>query len=241
MIVIPMLGKSSRFFRAGYTVPKYELPLGAQSLFHHAVRSFERYFLDDQFIFIIRDDLATLDFVERGIADLGIVEAKIVALDHDTKGQAETVYLGIKEEQASEPLYIFNIDTIRPGFVKPPTAATCDGYLEVVRAEGEHWSFIETGVNYRVLRTTEKERISDYCSNGLYYFREKALFDEAFRSALEDEQTVKGEYYVAPLYNRLINLGKVIKYHLIEPSDVIFCGTPEEYRHLLEDNDLLPG
>ena len=39
MIVIPMLGKSSRFFDAGYERPKYQLPLGDGTVFSESVKS----------------------------------------------------------------------------------------------------------------------------------------------------------------------------------------------------------
>ncbi|TOH10549.1 capsular biosynthesis protein, partial [Vibrio parahaemolyticus] len=44
MIVIPMAGMSSRFFKAGYKLPKYMLEAHGKSLFEHSLRSFESYF-----------------------------------------------------------------------------------------------------------------------------------------------------------------------------------------------------
>jgi hypothetical protein len=44
---------------------------------------------------------------------------------------------------------------------------------------------------------------------------------------------VKGEIYIAPLYNYLISkLNKSITYSVIDKSDVIFCGVPSEYEEL---------
>jgi hypothetical protein len=40
---------------------------------------------------------------------------------------------------------------------------------------------------------------------------------------------------VAPLYNHLIGRGLRIGWRLIEPSEVVFCGTPCEYETLLND------
>ena len=56
MFVIPMVGKSSRFFEAGFSVPKYALPIGGKSVFECAVRSFEKYFKTDNFLFVVRDN-----------------------------------------------------------------------------------------------------------------------------------------------------------------------------------------
>ena len=44
MIVIPMAGLSSRFFKASYDIPKYMLTAHDESLFDHSVKSFSQYF-----------------------------------------------------------------------------------------------------------------------------------------------------------------------------------------------------
>lgn len=44
MFIIPMAGLSSRFFKAGYNKPKYQLMLGKETVFSWAVKSFEKYF-----------------------------------------------------------------------------------------------------------------------------------------------------------------------------------------------------
>ncbi len=52
MFVLPMVGLSSRFFDAGYTLPKYQLPLHGRTVFAHVVDSFRDYFDSDEFLFI---------------------------------------------------------------------------------------------------------------------------------------------------------------------------------------------
>lgn len=233
MFVFPMVGLSSRFFKAGYTVPKYELPLGGMPVFAHVVRSFEGYFECDHFRFVCRADHGAERFIEGQLGSLGVANYSIVVLASDTRGQAETVYHGTRDVSDDEELFIFNIDTFRPGYRKPPFLGGCDGYLEVFHGDGEHWSFVGPGDDNRVLRTTEKQRISALCSDGLYYFRRKSDFDGAFTSAVRDNATQQGEYYVAPLYNRLIAEGKLIKYDVVPRGEVVLCGTPAEYEACL--------
>lgn len=233
MIVIPMVGKSSRFFNAGYTRPKYELSVNGVSVFSLAVKSFEEYFHTEHFKFLIRSDYDAKQFVEAELKALGITDYSIVVFDKDTLGQADTVYQGLQDIKSAIPIYIFNIDTFRPGFTKPAMAEHCDGYLEVFKHSGSHWSFVEPGKNNRVLRTTEKVRISDLCSDGLYYFSNKLEFDRVFERAIKTNDTTKGEYYIAPLYNALISEGKIILYDVISIDQVVFCGTPDEYQALI--------
>lgn len=233
MIVIPMVGLSSRFFKAGYTKPKYQLDLHGETVFDHVIRSFEKYFETDKFIFACRSDYGAEAFVREALQKHGVKNFSIKVIDYDTRGQAETVYLAVKEEPEDE-LYIFNIDTFRPGFTKPSWAKDCDGYLEVFEGEGEHWSFVLPGTGNSVLKTTEKERVSNLCSDGLYYFGSKARFEACFLEALEAGQSVKGEYYVAPLYNKIIKENGTVRYEIVCAKSVLFCGTPDEYRFLMD-------
>ena len=234
MFIIPMAGLSSRFFKAGYTKPKYQLDLSGETVFSWSVRSFERYFKTDKFVFIYRDVYETKNFLEEEIAKLGISDYELVCLPAETLGQADTVYQGIVNINGDESLYIFNIDSRIIDFVKPKWADECDGYLEVFKGEGDHWSFAEPdGNTNKVLRTTEKERISELCSDGLYYFKHKSIFESLFLDTKFKGNTTKNEYYIAPLYNELISQGGKVFYDLIPADKILFCGTPDEYLALL--------
>ncbi len=72
MIVIPMAGMSSRFFKAGYTQPKYMLEAHGQTLFEHSVNSFAAYFASTPFLFIVRNVYDTAVFLRDNGSDLGI-------------------------------------------------------------------------------------------------------------------------------------------------------------------------
>lgn len=240
-----MAGLSSRFFKAGYDRPKYMLYAHEKSLFDHSVESFKAYFLTHSFLFIVRDVFDTIDFVEKRVKLLGIKSFHIVSLSENTRGQAESVALGIrlwKEKTGNytnESLTIFNIDTFRKDFVFPDLSVLGDGYLEVFKGDGENWSFAKplNSHSTRVAETAEKKAISNLCSTGLYYFSSMNDFLEAFDSYLKfpKEKWEKGELYIAPLYNLLINRGLEIHYHCISRNEVVFCGVPEEYQDLLNN------
>ena len=231
-----MAGLSSRFFNAGFTKPKYMLEAQGDTLFAHAVNSFSRYFDQEPFLFIIRDVFGTKAFIEQEVARLGIKQAHIVTLESETRGQAETVYLGLQAVAADNgPITIFNIDTFRPGFIFPEEIAQWDGYLEVFEGKGDNWSFARTEQpgSTRVVETAEKKPISNLCSTGLYYFARTSDFIDAYQQELARpvDTWAKGELYIAPLYNQLITDNLNIHCHLIDRHDVIFCGVPDEYYH----------
>ena len=88
------------------------------------------------------------------------------------------------------------------------------------------------GHDYQVLKTTEKERISDLCSNGLYYFKSFMLYKKYVEEEVKNYKNQ--EIYIAPLYNQYIRDEKIIQYNLVELRDIQFCGTPLEYKQTLK-------
>jgi hypothetical protein len=246
MIVIPMAGLSRRFTEAGYKVPKYMLEAHGRTLFDYAVLSFAEYFESVPFLFIARDIADTPAFIRARCEALGIKDFHCVALQRETRGQAETVALGLQAAgiKADTPITIFNIDTFRPGFRFPDFMDTSDGYLETFVGEGEAWSFVQPiaeGTD-QVAETTEKRRISHFCCTGLYHFGRASAFLEAYGhdEKLSKEELQAGELYVAPLYNRLIAKGADIRFSIVPAEAVVFSGVPAEYHELLRHPDLLP-
>lgn len=233
MIVIPMAGASSRFSQQGYHKPKFMLPLKKNNVFEYSLIRFKRLFDTEFFLFIILEQSNTENFIKSSIAKLGINHFGIVSLEHKTGGQAETVYLGLNHfnSNVDQPLIIFNIDTIciDYNFNNFLDYNYYDGVLEVFKDEGSHWSFVlpDNKEEKLVLRTTEKERISDLCCSGLYQFRDKHIFDFAFIK--EMESPTYNELFVAPLYNHLINSGCPISYFETKKECLVFAGIPSEY------------
>lgn len=232
-----MAGFSRRFTEAGYTVPKYMLEAKGRTLFNHVVGGFRRYFDTQRFMFVIRKDSDTENFINRECQALGLRDYTIVTLDAPTRGQAETVAIALMKVDVdkTESLTVFNIDTIRPDFTFPTVfdINAVDGYLEVFRGEGDNWSYVEASSEkpFAVYRTTEKQPISDLCCTGLYHFKTAKIFSEAFTEMAFAYIANEGqkELYVAPMYNLLIRENFDIRYNLISKSNVIFCGVPKEY------------
>lgn len=242
MIVIPMAGLSSRFRKAGFDKPKYMLEAKGMTLFEHALLSFKEYFKSEPFLFILLDVEGTLDFVKAKANALGIDNIEVVTLEAPTRGQAETVYLGLQSIDMLDDLSItiFNIDTFRPGFRYPSSfnIQQVDGYLETFIGEGANWSNVlpVEGSTDRVTLTAEKQEISKYCCTGLYYFKSAASYINFFEKYLQRdvEELQGGEFYIAPMYNDLIKAGLDVRFSVIDKSDVIFCGVPDEYYQFIE-------
>ena len=133
------------------------------------------------------------------------LKISVEVLEKPTSGQAETVLLGTTDLNRENGILIFNCDTfISDDF--PRDFEKWDGLLGTFKSSNPGMSYVET-VGNRVIRTAEKQVISDKASTGLYYFGSRELFESAF---LRTEH--QKESYVAPMFNSMISDGLEIGY-----------------------------
>lgn len=233
-----MAGLSSRFFKAGYTIPKYMLPLYGKTVLHAVLDGFSKYFNKEKIVFIlIQNEFNPAAFVKEVAESLSLKNYDIVILPEPTRGQAETVFLGLQKLNLAgqEPLTIFNVDTFRPHFTLPAylEKQPCS-YLETFIGSGKNWSNvvpIHEGSDV-VLNASEKQEASKYCCTGLYHWENVQIFTKAYQQYLKDFPDK--ELYVAPMYNYAIKDQHMVKFTVVDTKDVIFCGTPDEYQALIK-------
>jgi len=240
MFVFPMSGRGERFLIAGYDTEKYLLMVGGKTILECALLSFEKYFLSDKFILVMRNDDVNVTLVRDLITSIGIRDFSIISID-ESLGQADTVKRGIQIAQLEEPdvflgnqeLYIFNIDSFLFGFTKFDQPENVRGALDVFFAPSDHFSFVVPDRQFlnTVCRVTEKVRVSDLASTGLYYFKYVEDFINCIKELGESVISEYGELFVAPLYNYLIGQGLTIKYREVKSSEIVILGTPGEYEN----------
>ena len=238
MFVFPMSGRAQRFLEAGYDVEKYLLKVEGFTIFERAVMSFQEYFHSDKFVFIMRDDDKNKNLVRQLIVAMDITSFSIVEISH-SYGQADTVRQGIfilelnncGKNLQDEEIYIFNIDSFLMCFKKFSMNENVKASLDVFRPVGEHFSFVtpHTCLPNTVHSVTEKIKVSDLASTGLYYFKYVKDFLECIDIAGESVIDQYGELYVAPLLNYLVQRDELVTYREIENDEIVILGTPLEY------------
>jgi dTDP-glucose pyrophosphorylase len=227
-----MAGRGSRFAEIGIAVPKPLIPVRGKPMYAWATDGLP---LDEarRLIFIcLAEHLQQLDLQRDILTRYARYNPAIVALDKVTEGQACTVLTAREHVDNEEPLLIFNADTYCPTTLGPMLrrcASPPDGVLDVFRAAGDKWSFARVDAQMRVLETAEKRRISDWATTGLYYFRRGADFVRHAEAMIAADERSNHEFYVAPVYNRLIAAGGRV---LANPVDEVWVlGTPEDLAH----------
>lgn len=166
----------------------------------------------------------------------GLTDYQIMVIDDLTDGQASTAMLASAYWKAKEPLLIYNIDTYVEAGEMNASQLRGDGFLPCFQSAGEHWSFVQADETGRVTEVREKERISDFCTLGAYYFRSCGLYEQLYQEYYSDrENMVKGEKYVAPLYNLMIRKGYEVFMVNVNPDKVHVLGTPEEVENFVQE------
>lgn len=228
-VVMPMAGRGSRFAEVGYALPKPLIDVRGRPMYAWAMDSLPLA-LAKSVVFIclaehLRDRALEFDIKTRYAA----LDPVIIALDHVTEGQACTVLEARRYIDNDDPLVIYNADTFCKTRLEqrlrdlPPTV---DGVLSVFRAPGDKWSFARTDASGRVLETAEKRRISEWATTGLYHFARGHDFVFHADAMIAAGERERGEFYVAPVYNRLIAAGADIRVDVAD--EVWVLGTPED-------------
>lgn len=231
-VVMPMAGHGSRFAKVGVDVPKPLIDVRGRPMYAWAMDSLPLD-LATRVIFICLAEHLEDRALERDIrARYGHLNPEIIALPRVTQGQACTVLAARGLIDDATPLAIYNADTYcRTHLAQtlPALPADVDGVLSVFEAPGDKWSFARVDAGGRVVETAEKRRISPWATTGLYWFRRGHDFVRHADAMILDSDRTGGEYYVAPVYNRLIAEGRHIR---IDVADEVWVlGTPEDLAH----------
>jgi len=225
-IVITMAGEGIRFKKAGYTIPKHMIKIKDRTMFEWAMLTLKDFY-GEEFIFVTLKKNNDLSFINEKCGLLGIKKRKIIPIKNVTSGQAETVLKAEKEINLDAPILIYNVDTYVEPYELRKTDIKGDGFVPCFKADGTHWSFVKFDSNKRIFNITEKIRISEYASIGLYYFSSFSLFRKCFGEYYSQESKEK---YIAPIYNILIKNNKQVYTSILDSKKVHVLGTPEEVK-----------
>ncbi|MES2933331.1 MAG: glycosyltransferase family 2 protein [Pseudomonadota bacterium] len=236
--IITMAGMGSRFRKAGFDCPKYMIEVCGKTLFEWSLVGLQDLAAaDDRFVFIARKEDQAFDFISHKTSAMGLRNVQLIELDAPTDGQATTAILAMEAIAPQHPIAIFNIDTGLVAGALQRQDAVGDGWIPCFRAAGDAWSFCRVDATGGVVEVREKVRISDFATIGLYWFRSAQLYSDAYaRYYSVAGREEKGERYVAPLYNQIINDGGSVSLSEVGMSDVIALGTPEEVARFESSN-----
>ena len=238
-IVVPMAGRGSRFQAAGFHKPKPLLEVGDKAMIELVIENL-RPRQHHRFVFICQ-----AEHVER----YGLHEkletwapgCAVVELDGVTEGAACTVLKAREYFDNDAPLMIANsdqyVDYDIDRYLADMTAPQAlDGLIMTMWADDPKWSYVELSDAELATRVVEKEVVSDCATVGIYNFAQGKDFVSAAERMIAQDLRVNGEFYVAPVYNLMIESGARIGVHSVGAvADGMYgLGTPDDLTAFLE-------
>ena len=236
LFVIPLAGEGSRFPIDVWQLPKPLITFNNKTFVEYSIKSLPVR-VTDRIIFVVREGKFTQRLISTILAICGNIPISIVTVSDLTRGQADSVRIGLQNESLGKPLWIHNGDS----------ALNCDWSLLNSRSDGAlitftsnlpRWSFAKSDKFGKVLRVEEKVPISTSASTGTYIFEKASDFIESLEDS--ERNQIRGELYVAPLYNYLIDIGR--EYYDVKCEHFFCLGTPEDFESSKEGllNDWIP-
>jgi dTDP-glucose pyrophosphorylase len=211
-IVIPMAGRGSRFADAGYETPKPLLEIHGVPMIEVVVANL-RPSVPSRFVFVCRREHLDAYGFEGRLREIA-PGCAIVPIDEVTEGAACTVLLAEHEIDPDDLLVIANsdqwVDVSFDAHLDVLRDRGLDGLIMTMKADDPKWSYVALDPRGLVTRVVEKEVISDEATVGIYTSARGGDFVRGARAMIAADERVNNEFYVAPVYNRLIAEGAAI-------------------------------
>ncbi len=223
-IVVPMAGRGSRFANAGYKMPKPLIDVHGHYMIECVTKNIAPR-IEHRFIYLcLAEHLEKYDLAAKleAIAPSCVV----VPVDRVTEGAACTVLLAREYIDNDDPLMIANSDQYVDIDINDYLAAGegLDGLIMTMFADDNKWSFIKFDENRLVTMVREKEVISNEATVGIYNFARGRDYVRGADEMIKRNLRVNNEFYVAPVYNLIIEDGLRIGFYNVGRLDAGMYG-----------------
>lgn len=236
-IVIPMAGRGSRFAEAGYELPKPLIDVHGKPMIEYVTNNI-RPTCEYRFIYLcLQEHLVKYD-LENKLKEIE-PSCVVVPVDHVTEGAACTVLLAERYIDNDDMMMIANSDQYVDIDINEYINAMgeYDGLIMTMSADDPKWSFIKYDDQKLVTLVREKEVISNEATVGIYNFKHGADFVHYAHQMIDKNIRVNNEFYVAPVYNEMIDEKKQIVFYNIgsENNGMYGLGIPSDLKLFLEN------
>lgn len=232
-IVLPMAGRGSRFANAGFVTPKPLIPVDGEPMFLHALRSFDGISADKAHTIVIREE-HDKQYGLREQLKRHLPEANIVMTNETPIGATKDALRSSPHLRPDDVVVVMDCDFRFSSQAYNEMAervlrnelGIAAGLLTFTSTD-PRYSFAETDDDGYVIRTAEKQAISNRAIWGAYFFGRADTLMEAGEELLRQplSEAMK-EYYISFLYNLILAKGGKV---LAAPVDEYASfGTPEE-------------
>ena len=230
-VLIPMAGRGKRFEDTGYSFPKPLIDVNGKPMIQVVVENLN---FSGKHIFICQDEHVK-KFAIKDLMNLIKPDSEIISINKITQGAAETVLLAKDLINNNDELIIANsdqwIDWNNQHFLSFMRKKDADGGIISFISTHPKWSYVRLDEDGLVQEVAEKRPISNIATVGIYYYKHGKDFVQAAEQMMEKNIRTNNEFYVAPVFNEMIESGKKIYVYPI--AEMKGLGTPEDLRNFL--------
>lgn len=224
-VIMSLAGQSSRFKKAGYSLPKPYIDICGKPMFQHAIEGMK---IDGVYHLIVLKEYydLTLKYANSFLRYFNI------HVLNDTKPDVIHALFDIENifNSNSEHLFIAVCDQIAEWdstyFVSYCVDNQYDGVITVFDNNLEDYSYAIIEEDNVVKEVQEKIVISNNALSGIHYWRYPLDCFYSFHKMVQTKRATRGAYYVAPSYNELIDVNKDIRAYYSD--EIHMVGTPRE-------------
>jgi len=237
-ILVPMAGLGSRFTKEGYTKPKPLIDVKNKSMIQIVIENLRPKCLH-KFIFIcqkVHDETYAISQVLNDLAH----GSEVILINGLTEGAACTVLKARDYINNDDQLMIANsdqyVDIDINSYLEYGLNQNYDGLIMTMYASDPKWSYAMMGEDGFAKKVVEKEVVSNEATVGIYNFRNGKDFVEAAEKMISLDIRVNNEFYVAPVYNMLIDKkAKIGVYNIGRVGNGMYgLGTPADLEYFLK-------
>jgi NDP-sugar pyrophosphorylase family protein len=233
-ILIPMAGEGSRFVAEGYAFPKPLIDVNGQPMIQRVVENLRMKEVN-RFIFLVRDEhIKKYPGIIETLQTITSNKCDIVNVKKLTEGAACTALLAERYINNDEDLLIANSDQLieysPQNFDTIKKFTNSNGVIFTFSACHPKWSFARLKEG-KIVEVAEKKPISDVATCGIYWFKKGSDFVFSARRMIEKNIRVNNEFYIAPVFNELIENNQNILPFYVEKMWGL--GTPEDLKFYL--------
>lgn len=234
-IVVPMAGRGSRFANAGYVLPKPLINIYGHPMIEYVIRNVSP-IQEHRFIFICQQEHLEKFNLKYELESMA-PGCAVVTVDHVTEGAACTVLLAEQYINNDNPMMIANSDQYVDTDINEylMTIGDYDGLIMTMPSDHPKWSYINYDEKGFVTLVKEKEVISDQATVGIYNYKRGRDFVKYAKQMIAKDVRVNGEFYVAPVYNEMIEAGMKLIYKDVG-AKMHGLGTPEDLEKFLQNS-----
>jgi dTDP-glucose pyrophosphorylase len=190
---------------------------------------------DARLIFVLRKEHAQNFALDARLRQLFGSSIDLILLDEPTEGALCSCLRAKSLIDNDNHLVIFTPDCyFEPRFSLSRMKEQWDGAVSVFSSCNDAHSYVQLDDNGLVQYAAEKQVISNDAVGGLYYFKRGHTFVRFAQEQIKRSMRTKGEFYICPVFNLLIEAG--MKIGIDRNAKHVVLGTPEDLRrHVTEE------